>query len=342
MLLRQSRQKLLFAAIAILACAFLGAPYGLAVSGFQLSGLMRGFLTGLLVSAPIIFFEVVYSAGPAGRWVRRLPIWRLSLIRIALFVAAIAVGDIAAHAIVFGQPFSEEEGVRGILYTLAFSLVAVVILNFFLVIDRMLGRAGMKNVLTGHYHRPQSEDRIFLFVDIVGSTGIAEQIGALRFHQLMNDVIFDVTPSIVEAGGEIYRYVGDEVIATWMAGRPRDNGRVFDAYLDIMRRLSARRRFYRAHYGVDLAVRAAMHRGRVIAGELGDWKREITFIGDTVNTTARIEIECKERDLPAIASADLIETSTVPAALRQDPLGIVPIRGRVGSIELVALHVQEE
>ena len=30
----------------------------------------------------------------------------------------------------------------------------------------------------------------------------------------------------------------------------------------------------------------ALHAGPVVAGELGDYKREIAFLGDVVNTTA--------------------------------------------------------
>ena len=48
-----------------------------------------------------------------------------------------------------------------------------------------------------------------------GSTGLAERLGPLAFHRLLNRFVLDLTEPIVAARGEIHSYVGDEVIATW-------------------------------------------------------------------------------------------------------------------------------
>jgi adenylate cyclase len=57
--------------------------------------------------------------------------------------------------------------------------------------------------------------RWFPFIDLEGSTALAERLGDLAFHCLVNRFVIDVTDAIVKASGEICRYVGDELIASW-------------------------------------------------------------------------------------------------------------------------------
>ena len=57
----------------------------------------------------------------------------------------------------------------------------------------MLGQGVLRNFISGTYHRPHEEDRIFLFIDVIGSTGIAESIGAIKFHALLDQFFYDLT-----------------------------------------------------------------------------------------------------------------------------------------------------
>jgi len=71
------------------------------------------------------------------------------------------------------------------LLTLALSFTGA----FVLMLRRMLGPNVLLNFFTGRYHTPVEEERIFLFVDIVSSTTIAEKIGDLNFHVFLNDYL---------------------------------------------------------------------------------------------------------------------------------------------------------
>jgi adenylate cyclase len=44
---------------------------------------------------------------------------------------------------------------------------------------------------------------------------IAEQLGDEKYHTLLKDFFADITIPIVENGGNIYQYVGDEVVIAW-------------------------------------------------------------------------------------------------------------------------------
>ena len=64
-------------------------------------------------------------------------------------------------------------------------------------------------------------------------------------------------------------------------------------------------------------VRAGLHCGPVVTGEMGSVKREIVFLGDTVNTAARIKELCRETGDRVLASADLIDRLELPSRNRQ-------------------------
>src|SRR5262249_51717082 len=143
-------------------------------------------------------------------------------------------------------------------------------------------------LITGRYHRPRAEDRIVLFMDLRGSTELAERLGDERFHRFLNQVFFDLTDPILEAGGEIYRYVGDEVIVTWAVGRGAKDAACLVCWFDIVAALARRRDAYLRDYAAEPRLRAAIHAGPLIVGEMGDVKREIVMLGDTMNTASRI------------------------------------------------------
>ena len=58
------------------------------------------------------------------------------------------------------------------------------------------------------------------------STGLAERLGAIRFHELLNAFFRDIADAALECDAEIHKYVGDEAILTWPAGRALSDGRL--------------------------------------------------------------------------------------------------------------------
>lgn len=82
--------------------------------------------------------------------------------------------------------------------------------------------------------------------------------------------------------------------------------------------------------------RAGVHCGDVVVGELGDYKKAIAFVGDTVNTTSRIQAECSKRDVAFIASDHLLEQfpGGLPPDLSSRSLGRMTLRGKEKTMEL--------
>jgi adenylate cyclase len=82
-------------------------------------------------------------------------------------------------------------------------------------IANIIGPRSFLNFITGRYHPPVEEDRFVLFVDIAGSTGLAERLGGVGIHRFLDRTFRLLTLSVVDYRGEVLNYVGDEVIVTW-------------------------------------------------------------------------------------------------------------------------------
>jgi adenylate cyclase len=71
---------------------------------------------------------------------------------------------------------------RAVLMASTFLLLGAAILV--LQLARLVGERTLRDIVLGHYHRPRTEERFFLFVDIAGSTPLAERIGPERSPSL--------------------------------------------------------------------------------------------------------------------------------------------------------------
>jgi hypothetical protein len=70
---------------------------------------------------------------------------------------------------------------------------------------------------------------------------------------------------------------------------------------------------------------------------MGSVKREIVFLGDTVNTAARIQELCRETGERVLASADLIDHLELPPGVAKRSLGDLRLRGKGADLALYAL-----
>ena len=90
-------------------------------------------------------------------------------------------------------------------------------------------------------------------------------------------------------------------------------------------------------YGLIPAFKAGIHCGRVIAGEVGIIKRDITYSGNVLNTTSRILNKCEEFNEEVIASADLLSEIPTAKDYSTRPLGPIKLKGKRKEVFLNAL-----
>ncbi len=299
---------------------------------FAFQGVPRGAMTGALIASILTSFEVYVVNEPIGAPLRQVsfPVHLAvkTLIYLIVILFALALG-----ALVF--PTQNER----VIYPqdVLFSLLASFIFNFIFDVNRLLGQNVLLNFIIGRYHQPRMEERVFLFIDMEGSTAFAERLGALAFHRLLNRFVFDLTGPIVARQGEIYSYIGDELIATWKLASGITDARCITACFAAMDELARLAPVYQREFGAPVNFRAGLHCGPVVTGEMGSVKKEIVFLGDTVNTAARIQEFCRHSGDRVLASADLIDRLSLPPGIAKRSLGDLRLRGKRTDVALYAL-----
>ena len=102
--------------------------------------------------------------------------------------------------------------------------------------------------------------------------------------------------------------------------------------------LANRRADYLSAFNTEPRLRGAIHAGTLVVGEMGDLKREVVMLGDTMNTTARIEEMCRVTGRDFLASAAILEAIPhLPPNVTAEALGEVALRGRQEDVQLFAL-----
>jgi len=295
-------------------------------------GLARGALTATVIASILTSFDAFVLGGRLGAPLRRAPFAAHVAVKTVIYLIVILFG-LKLGGWVFPAPGETGIETTDVLFGLAVSFVFV----FMLDVNSLLGQNVLINFIFGRYHAPRLESRVFLFIDMEGSTGLAERLGPLAFHRLVNRFVNDLTQPIVAARGEIHRYIGDELIATWKLEEGITHGRCVQACFTAIDRLAQRAPDYRREFGAAVTVRAGLHCGPVVTGEMGTVRKEIVFLGDTVNTAARIQELCRETGDRVLASADLIDRLELPAGIAKRSLGDLRLRGKGADLALYAL-----
>jgi adenylate cyclase len=245
-----------------------------------------------------------------------------------------------------GNPFSDPSAnaaFRSFLRDKSHIKAAVVwsfivgVTQLLLQVSSKFGHGTFWNMLRGRYNTPREEKKIFMFLDINSSTTIAEQLGDEKYHALLKDFFADITYPILDNKGSIYQYVGDEVVIAWDYKDGKENMQCIRSFYDMRSYIGQNREKYLQRYGLVPSFKAGIHCGKVIGGEVGIMKRDITYSGDVLNTTSRILNKCSELNQDLIVSDELLsEINSVKDYIRR-PLGAIKLKGKAKEVFLNAL-----
>ena len=218
--------------------------------------------------------------------------------------------------------------------SIGLAFLSCFIISFILQVGRLTGQNVLKNFIAGTYHQPKEEERFFMFLDVKSSTHIAEEIGHEQFHSFLNYFFYDLTEAILETEGEIYKYAGDEVIISWKKKKGIKNCNCLRCFFLIEEQISLNVNEYIKRFEVFPEFRAGLHFGMATVGELGDIKQEIAFLGDTLNTTARITDYCSEKKKKYIVSDQVIKLIQSPGEYIFEDMGLFQPRGKQKSVQV--------
>ena len=301
-----------------------------------IQGVVDAVLVGLLVGIFLLFVR----NGSARPWFRRLgfrtDLVLSSAVVLALFLLGRAVGQVVTtlepHR--FLTSFRDQH----LRYALPFFVVLAVSILFVLQMNRMIGANALGYFMAGTYQRPTSEERLFLFMDLSGSTQLAERLGSARYFELLRRLVDDLTEPVLETSGDIYQYAGDEVVMTWPLATGLRGANCVRCFFLIRDAIAAGAARYEREFGARPAFRGGLHGGVVTAGELGDLKQQIVFTGDILNTAARLEEYAKRTDFDLVISGAVLDRLTLPAGITATPCGDLALRGKEASVAAYGLR----
>jgi adenylate cyclase len=314
--------------------AVVGALFGLLVSPHSSSVLVSmglGVINGLGIAGSIAAIDIfVLREGSSMKRLLRLPFFAVVLLKTVVYAAitsAFVIGTPHLAARLSGAGAASLEP-RTALATIGFSMAMTLVIVILLQASGLLGRRTFRDLLLGRYRNPRAERRFFLFVDVVGSTAIAERLGPLQAHRFLAAVFSAVAEPVHASGGEIYQYVGDEIVVTWTEDEGRREARPLRCFFLMESVLQGMRAEFLAQFGAEPALRGALHLGDVIAGEVGEVRRAIVYHGDVMNTASRLEQATRELGCRFIASAAAVGTFPPDGEFRLRDLGELSLRGR--------------
>lgn len=217
---------------------------------------------------------------------------------------------------------------------IGFGILLALLFNFFTILNNLIGQKILGKLFIGMYRQPKEVERVFMFLDLKSSTAMAERMGHAKFLSLVNDFFYDLTEPVRISKGEIYKYVGDEVIVSWKLKDAFKNAACIRCYFEIRETINRKQDFYQKRYGEVPDFRAGLHGGIAITGELGQTKREIAFMGDVVNTTARIMDACKTYNTDLLISDYLVKKINNEKQIETHEVGEVVLRGKTQAVKL--------
>jgi adenylate cyclase len=155
-----------------------------------------------------------------------------------------------------------------------------------------------------------SQNITILFADIRGFTRISEHAPAEKIVNLLNRYFSAMTEIIFAHGGTLDKYLGDGLMALFGAptATPDDASNALNAAVAMQRRLLGINVELRQEGFPEIGVGMGLHTGEAIIGYIGsDRRSEYTAIGDTVNTSSRLESNARGGEI-------LISDATAKAA----------------------------
>ena len=290
---------------------------------------------------------------------RRLPFYAAIGATAILYLGAIVLSSALGIVIMVGfatgswkdvkhlfvEFFAGDRATRGSYHeqwiiTLVIPFFATLILLFLVEVSRRIGPKRLLNLFLGKYRNQQEETRIFLLIDLCGSTPLAERLGAVKYSLFIRDFFDDLTEPALETSGEIVEYVGDEAIVTWRL-KPGRCDEALKCYLLFKNRIESRRDYYLKEHGATPIFKAALHAGPVVATEVGQVKSQVVYHGDALNTASRVLGECNRFEAQLLVTDPVAGHLSAVSGYALRDLGALALRGKLKPLKLTKLDANE-
>ena len=269
---------------------------------------------------------------------RKLKVWQGLLLLICSIVVVIVFDAVMNN--------------KGVIYSVIyFPVVAVLSYVYVLALHYMIEKAKKKKILSAFrkYVAPQiveeiskkgdfeinlggeNRDIAVLFVDIRGFTTMSEALEPEKVVEILNEYLSLTTKSIFDNSGTLDKFVGDATMAVFNSpfDLPDYEYKAVCAALDIVRGGEELEKVLFEKYGRSVGFGVGVHCGPAVVGNVGcDFRMDFTAIGDTVNTSARLEANAKKGQV--LISDVLYER--LKDRIEVNEIGQIPLKGKSNGV----------
>jgi len=156
----------------------------------------------------------------------------------------------------------------------------------------------------------EEKNLAIMFTDIENFTTISENMNPRDVAIELSEYFDKITSVIQRKNGTIDKYIGDAVLAFW--GAPKDvNNPILlavETLVEIHQEINIFNKKRQENNQEMFKTRVSVHYGKTLVGNIGSQNRlNYTVIGDSVNTTARLETINKQYGTYNIISDEVYE-----------------------------------
>jgi adenylate cyclase len=208
------------------------------------------------------------------------------------------------------------------------------------LVETYLGRDAGRRVLRGTINRGVAErlHTVLWFSDLKGFTRLVDTVAAEQVIPLLNDYADAIVSSIHEHEGQVLKFMGDGVLATFEARDPAAAcGRALEAARAALHRVETLNVERTGRQQPVTGFYLALHVGEVFYGNIGSAERlDFTVIGPAVNEVSRIAGMSRSLDQDILLSSAFAGAAG-PARDQLVSLGRYALRGIARPQELFTL-----
>jgi adenylate cyclase len=149
-----------------------------------------------------------------------------------------------------------------------------------------------------------------LFADIRGFSRVSERLGPDRTMAWIQDTMGLLSESVLEFGGVLVDYIGDELMAMWGAPVPQTDHAELAcrAALEMIERLEEINRRWSAELGAPVRLGIGVNSGLARVGNTGSsYKFKYGPLGDAVNVASRVQGATKYLGADCLVTGDTLE-----------------------------------
>jgi adenylate cyclase len=210
------------------------------------------------------------------------------------------------------------------------------------VLDTYVGPEAGRRILAGKIRRGQLDviAAVILYADLRGFTAATDQNPRDEMVETLNCYYDRLVPTIEEFGGQVLKFMGDGLLATFpLNGRPAAEvcERALSAAATTLERTRTLCDERAATNAMVLDLDIALHLGDVFYGNVGSADRlDFTVIGPAVNEASRIETLCGQHQRNLLMSETFAKAAT-DSADRLVSIGRFALRGVGGAQSIYTL-----